>query len=145
MTEDFDAEFAQKKLGDRADGNAGGGFAGRGAFEHVAGFGKVVFQGSGQIGVAGTRRADTLVFRGIALADGQGFLPVFPVAVFQFARRSVNRWSFHGERRRECGPCRVSIFMRPPRPYPCWRRQSSRSRKDLIDLQPGRNAGKEGD
>jgi hypothetical protein len=83
VTEDFDAEFAQEKLGDRSDGDAGGGFAGGGAFENVAGFGEVVLQGSGEVGVAGAGRRDALVFRGIAFADRQRFLPVFPVAVFE--------------------------------------------------------------
>ena len=83
MTENLDAEFAQEKFGDRADGDAGGRFAGGGALEHVAGFGEVVLQGSGEVGVAGAGRGDAFVFRGIALADGQGFLPVFPVAVFE--------------------------------------------------------------
>ena len=73
----------QKKFGDGADGDAGGGFAGGGAFENVAGFGKVVFQGSGEVGVAGAGRGDAFVFGGIAVADGQGFLPVFPVAIFE--------------------------------------------------------------
>ena len=83
VAENFDAEFLQKKFGDGADGHAGGGFAGGGALEHVAGFGEIVFQGSGEIGVAGARRGDALVLGGIAFAYGQGFLPVFPVAIFE--------------------------------------------------------------
>src|SRR6266571_2941827 len=46
VTEDFDAEFAQEKLGDRAERDASGGFAGGGALENIASFGKVVLQGS---------------------------------------------------------------------------------------------------
>src|SRR5579863_672144 len=81
VAEDIDAEFAQKQLGDGADGNAGGGFAGGGALEDVSGFGKIVFQCSGQVGVPGAWRGDALVLGGIAGADGKGFLPVLPVTI----------------------------------------------------------------
>ena len=50
----------QELLDDRADGDAGGGFAGAGAFEDVAGVGKVVFDGAGEIGMAGPRAGDRL-------------------------------------------------------------------------------------
>ena len=83
VTEDFDAEFAEEKFGDGAYGDTGGGLAGGGAFEDVASFREVVFQGAGEIGVAGAGRGNTLVLCGIALADGQGFLPVLPVAIFK--------------------------------------------------------------
>ncbi len=83
MAENFDAEFLQEEFGDGAQGYAGGGFAGGGALEDVAGFGEVVFQGSGEIGVAGAGRGDAFVFGGVALRDGKRFLPVFPVAIFE--------------------------------------------------------------
>ena len=63
VAEDFDAELREKLLGHRADGDASGGFAGAGAFEDVAGVGKVVFDGAGQVGVAGAWARDGLVLR----------------------------------------------------------------------------------
>jgi hypothetical protein len=83
VTEDFDAEVAEEEFGDGAQGYPGSGLAGRGAFEDVASLGEVVLQGSGKIGVARTGRGNTLVLCRIALADGQGFLPVLPVAVLK--------------------------------------------------------------
>ncbi len=86
VTKNFDAEFAQEKFGDRADGNSGGRFAGGGALEHVAGFGEVVLQGSGEISVARPGRSNAFVLRGIALSDRQGFLPVLPISIFKLDR-----------------------------------------------------------
>jgi hypothetical protein len=83
VAEDFDAKFAKKEFGDGSDGDAGGGFAGGGALEDVAGLEEVVLQSSGEIGVAGAWRGDALVLGGISLADGERFLPVFPVAIFE--------------------------------------------------------------
>jgi hypothetical protein len=81
VAEHLDAEFAQEEFGERSDGDAGSGLAGGGALENVAGFGKIVFQGSGEIGVARAGGGDPLVFCGIASGDGEGFLPIFPVAI----------------------------------------------------------------
>src|SRR5882762_4741843 len=83
MAENFDAEFAQEEFGESSHRYAGGGLAGRGALQNVAGLGKVVLQGSGQVGVSGARRSDTFVLGRIAFGHGQGFLPVFPVSVFE--------------------------------------------------------------
>ena len=81
VTEDFDAKAAKELLGHGSDGDAGGGFTGTGAFENVAGIGKVVFDGAREIGMAGTRAGDGLVEGGIALFDGKDFDPVLPVGV----------------------------------------------------------------
>ena len=144
MAEDFDAEFAQEKFGDGADGDARGGFAGGGALENVAGFGEIVFQGSGEIGVAGAGRGDALVFCGIAVADGQRFLPIFPVAI----------GDLHGDRGADgdavtnagedvggvaldlhAAAAAVALLAAP----------EFAVEEGLIDFQSGGHAGKEGD
>ena len=81
MAGDFDVERPQHQLGQSSGGNARRGLAGRGALQHVAAVGKVVLEGAGQIGMAGTRRGDGLVQRGVAGLDRQFRLPVLPVAV----------------------------------------------------------------
>src|SRR5258708_38477027 len=83
VAENLDAEFAQKEFCQGSDRHAGGGLAGRGALQDVASFRKVVLQGSRQIGVTRPRRSHTFVFGRIAFANRQGFLPVFPVFVFE--------------------------------------------------------------
>jgi hypothetical protein len=40
-------------------------------------------QGTGQIGVTGAGRIDAFVLGWVAIADGQSFLPVLPIFVFQ--------------------------------------------------------------
>ena len=71
----------QHQLGKGSGGHAGGRFARRSALQHVAGVGKIVLEGAGQVGVAGTRRSDGLVFRRVPGLHGQLLLPVLPVAV----------------------------------------------------------------
>ncbi len=82
MAQDFDTEVTEKLLDDGADGDARGGFTGAGTFEDIAGIGQVVFDGAGEVGVAGPGARDGLVLRGIAGFDRQRFSPVLPVGVF---------------------------------------------------------------
>lgn len=81
VRQDFDAEFAEKHLGERSASDARRGFTRRSAFEDVACIGKVILQGARKIGVAGTRRGHRLMLFGIAGLDGQDLFPVLPVAV----------------------------------------------------------------
>ena len=81
VAQDLDAEGAQHQLGNGAGGHACGGFARGGPLQDVAGVGEIVFEGAGEVGVAGTRRSDGLVLGGIAGLDGELFFPVLPVAV----------------------------------------------------------------
>jgi hypothetical protein len=53
VAEHFDAEFAEEEFGDGSNGDAGGGLAGRGSLENVAGFGEIVLEGTGEVGVPG--------------------------------------------------------------------------------------------
>ena len=124
VAQDFDSEFAQKQLGDGADGDAGGGFAGRGALQNVSRFGEVVFERAGEVGMSGARRSNALMLGGIAFSTGSDSCQFFQ-SRFRAAWRSANRWFCRDARRRGYAPV-GSIFMRPPRPYPCCRRQSSR-------------------
>ena len=82
----FDAQRPQHQLGQGSGGHAAGRFAGRSAFQHVAGVGKVVLESAGKVGVAGPRRSDRLVQGRIAGLDGQLIFPVLPVAVHDFDR-----------------------------------------------------------
>ena len=81
MTQDFNPELGQELLDYGADGHPGRGFAGAGAFEDVAGVGQVVFDGSGEIGVAGAGARNGLVLRRVAGFDRHGFGPVLPIGV----------------------------------------------------------------
>ncbi len=81
MAQNLDAEVTEKLLDNRPDGDARGGFAGAGAFEDVTGVRLVVFDRSGEIGVAGTRPRNRLVLCRVAGFDRQGFGPVLPVGV----------------------------------------------------------------
>ena len=80
----FNTQSPQQQLGQGSGSHAGSGFAGRCALQHVAGVGKVVLEGTGQVGVTGTRRGDRLVLGRVAGFDGQLLFPVFPVAVDDF-------------------------------------------------------------
>ncbi len=78
---DFNAQGAQQQLGKGSGGYARGGLAGRGALQHVAGVGEVVFESAGKVGVARPRRSDGLVLGRVAGFDRELFFPVLPVAV----------------------------------------------------------------
>jgi hypothetical protein len=84
VAQDEYAELVEESFGQGADGYASRRFAGAGAFENVAGFGEVVFDGAGEVGVAGARAGDglLLVFGAIDVFDGQDASPVFPVLVY---------------------------------------------------------------
>ena len=75
-----DAELGEQPLGDRADGDAGGRFAGAGAFEHVADVVEAVLDGAREVGVAGTQAGDALDL-GLDGLDRHLLGPVHPVAV----------------------------------------------------------------
>ncbi len=144
VAENFDAEFAQEKFGDRAQSDAGGGFAGRGALEHIAGFGEVVFQGSGEVGVSGAGRGNAFVLGGIAFADGQRFLPVLPVPVFELngdGRADGHALAHAGKNvggvalDLHAAAAAVALLAAPEFPV----------EEGLVDFQSGGHAGKEGD
>ncbi len=65
MAENLDAEFAKQSLRNGAHGDAGGGFAGAGAFQNVPGIVKIVLDGAREIGVAraGARNGLALLAR----------------------------------------------------------------------------------
>ena len=73
----------QKRLGQRADRHARRRFARAGALQDVARVVKIVLDGAGQIGVAGTRTGDrfALVLGAVDVFHGQRFGPVLPVLV----------------------------------------------------------------
>src|SRR5580658_676692 len=81
MAGNLNSQMQQQQLGEGSSGHAGSRFPSRGAFEHVPGVGKVVFECSGKIRMAGPRRFNGLVFGWIAGLDGQFLFPVLPVAV----------------------------------------------------------------
>ena len=86
-----DAELLQQPQGDCASGDAGGGLAGAGPFQHVAHVVEAVFHRAGQVGVAGAQAGHALAAGALRLAPGfkigggahrHGLFPVGPVAVF---------------------------------------------------------------
>src|SRR5580704_11737761 len=86
MAENVDAEFAEESLCEGADGNTRRRFAGGSALEDIASLGKVVLQSAGQVGMTRAGRSYPLVPGRVALAYGQGLLPVLPVSVFKLDR-----------------------------------------------------------
>ena len=83
----LDAEFAQKGLGDRADGHAGRGFARAGALEHVAHVVVAELLHAGEVGVARARQ----VHRGDLGVDRPGVHALFPVGVVAIGDRQRDR------------------------------------------------------
>ena len=88
VAQDFDAELAEKRLGQRAGRDARGCFARRSAFENVARIVKIEFLRAGKIGVAGARRGQAAlrVLGAVAIFDRQRLLPIFPVAILDAQR-----------------------------------------------------------
>ena len=92
MAEHFDAELAQKNLGECTNGDARRRLTSRGTLQNIASLGEVVFERARQIGMPGTRGSDALVAGRIACSDGKRFLPVLPVSIFQLnGNRRANR------------------------------------------------------
>ena len=125
----------QELPGEGAGGDARRGLAGAGPLEDVAGVVEAVLEEAGEVGVAGTRQVDLL--------DALAALPRAPSARpssrsrgWRRAARSGCRASGRGGRR--SGPRRVSfsIFIRPPRPWPSWRRAMSRSSASRSSSRP---------
>ncbi len=84
--------LASNCLASAPTGDAGGGFTGAGSFQNVAGVGEIVFDGAGEIGMAGARARDGFVMRGIARFNREGFGPVFPVGVGNNHGSAASRW-----------------------------------------------------
>ena len=129
MAQHADAELGQESLGQCADGDARSGFARAGAFQNIAGVMKVVFDRASQIGMSGPRARDRFLLdprapsmSSTGRASVQFFQSLFSIRIAMGEpmvcewRTPLTMWARS-----------VSIFMRPPRPKPCWRRHSSRS------------------
>ena len=77
----LDLEGAEEHFGEGPAGYAGGGLAGGGSLEDVAGVGEVVLEGAGEVGVAGAGAGYGFVLGGVPFGHGEDLLPVFPVVV----------------------------------------------------------------
>src|SRR6266446_6636498 len=73
------------QIAERSGRYARSSFPGAGALQNIAGVVKVVFQRSGQIGVAWARTGDRflLVLGAVGVFDGQRFGPVLPILVLE--------------------------------------------------------------
>ncbi len=92
VTQDFDAQLTQEYLGERPNGHTRRRLAGRSSLEDVTSFRKIIFQSARQVGVPRPWRRHPLVPRGIAFADRQRLLPVFPIFILQLdGNRRTNR------------------------------------------------------
>ncbi len=83
VAQDLNPKLAQEQLGHCADSDARRRLARRGALQRITRLRKVVLERRRQISVSGTWRCYSLVLCRITLADGQGLLPVLPVAVLE--------------------------------------------------------------
>ena len=88
MAQNLDSEISEKYLAQRAGRDPSGGFAGAGPFQNVAGVGLIEFEGSGQIGMSGTRAGHPSFGSGFGRnrLSRHDFLPVRPVAVLDHHR-----------------------------------------------------------
>jgi hypothetical protein len=88
MAGDFRAELAQQEFGESGCGYTRGGFAGGGAFEDVARVVEIKFLRAGEIGVTGAGRDEFFLRRIVfgSVFDGENFLPIGPVAIFDTQR-----------------------------------------------------------
>ena len=132
---DLDAERAQERLGERAGGDAGGGLARAGALEHVADVGEAVLLDAGEVGVAGPRQVDLLDL-GLDRPGVHPLLPVRVVAVGDQQRDRAAERAPVADAGADLDRSRVSIFIRPPRPWPSWRRAMSRSSASRSSSSP---------
>src|SRR5712692_1966029 len=85
---DFCAELPEQQLCQRSGSYAGGGFAGGSTLEDVTGVVKIKFLRAGEVGMTRARSHELLVVAGEVwgVLDGEGFLPIGPVAVFDAQR-----------------------------------------------------------
>src|SRR6202789_1946859 len=81
MAGNLNAESAEQHLGDRSAGYAGCGLSCGGTLQDVASILEVVFERSGEVGVAGTRAGHGFVLLRVASFDREDLLPVLPIAV----------------------------------------------------------------
>ena len=136
---DLDADRAQERPRQRAAGDARRRLAGAGALEHVAHVGEVVLLRADEVGVAGPRQMD-LGHRRPRPATGSSAPPSWRSRGWRSAARSGRPASGRGARRAVTSARSRSIFIRPPRPWPSWRRAMSRLSSVLVEGQPGGQA-----
>src|ERR1700722_14886356 len=89
-------------------------------------------------------RSDALVFGGIAVTDGQGFLPVFPVAVFELhgdGRADGQTVSHPGKK----GGVAPLVFHPAPAAVSLLAAPEFTIKQGLVDFESGGHAGKKSD
>ena len=129
----------QNALRDCANRHARRRFARAGPLQDVAGIVKVVLDRAGEVGVARTRTRHRLASSAaIAAFDRQTSVQFFQ-SVFRMMIAIGEPMVWECRTPATISARSVSIFMRPPRPKPCWRRQSSR----LIRIERDRNTGRQ--
>ncbi len=130
------AERAQERLAQPAAGHARGGLARGGALEDVAHVRLLVLLRAHEVGVSGARQVDLLDLL-VDRPRAHALLPVGVVAVGDLQRDglpSVRPWRTPPV----TSAASRSIFIRPPRPWPSWRRAMSALRSSGRELDARR-------
>ena len=133
---DADAERGEEAAGDRAGGDAGGGLAGAGPLEHVADVGVAVLLGADQVGVARAAAGGPRRPRTPRPARGSSAPPSWRSRGWRRGPRSGCPACGRGARPERISTESDSIFIRPPRPWPSWRRAMSRSSASRSSSSP---------
>ena len=134
VRDDLDAQRAQERLGQRAAGHARGGLARRGALEHVAHVGEPELLHAGEVRMPGPRQ----VHLGHVGLDRPRVHPLFPVLVVAVGDLERDGTAERPPVPDAGGDLResFSIFIRPPRPWPSWRRGHVAVDRLLVSSRP---------
>ena len=132
---DLHAERAQERLREPAGGDPRRGLARGGALEHVAHVRVAELLDPGQVGVARPREVD-LLHRPRPPARGSSAPPSSGSRGSRSTSPPGCRASARGERPAVTVARSFSIFMRPPRPWPSWRRARSASMSSGRSSRP---------
>jgi hypothetical protein len=130
----LDPERGEEAAGERAGGDRGGGLAGAGPLEHVADVGVAVLLAADQVGVAGRGRVD-LVGSKPSTGQGSSAPPSWRSRGWRPARDRAAQGAAVADAGADLDRV-VSIFIRPPRPWPSWRRAMSRSSASRSSSSP---------
>ena len=141
VAHDVDVELGQQRLGQGARSHAGGGLAGRGPLEHVAGVGEAVLLHAGEVGVAGPHLGEGRLGGAVLGPHRHLLLPLVRVAVPLAVADLDGDGRAEGAAVADAADDRDLVLLEPhPRAAPVAEAAAGQLRLHLLrgDGQPGR-------